>query len=86
MSSRYDGDPRVVANEGGSFHLPGGHDSWTVQQVGGEWRATADHGEYLNPPYWAGASAEDAIAQIIGEPQNTNSPTSDDGNDDTDGM
>lgn len=70
--SKYDHDRRVHRVNANRYeiHDPAGRDHWVVERYGSnKWRARATHGEYTHPPHWSGKTADEAIALIIGKPQ-----------------
>lgn len=74
-NSRYGNDPRVRANDDGSFTLPGPIDGdWQIRNVGHGWaaegvdQALTDPGDRYNRRLQVFDTADEAIAAIIGEP------------------
>lgn len=74
--SRYDDDPRVVRVSGDEFRLPDGVGHWTVRRSGEVWFAfdqngvsVKDSGDRYGQRPLAFASADEAIAAVIGAPR-----------------
>jgi hypothetical protein len=68
--SSYADDPRVVKVSDTRFELPspqGWVVTWHPDQA--EWRAVAENEDYTHPSFWPGKTADEAIYQIIGDPQ-----------------